>query len=140
VVGVVGRDSAEVRLDVARNNSASELLPRVLAATQDGTAVNSDDWPAYARLNNLGRSQAGVCHSRREWARDDDGDGIREVHNNTIEGTWTGLRIFLSRFRGVSKHYLNQYAAIYAWCCNAKTSLESLLRALLGKGVSGCSP
>ena len=26
----------------------------------------------------------------REWARDDDGDGIREVHDNTLEGLWTG--------------------------------------------------
>ena len=29
------------------------------------------------------------------WARDDDGDGIREVHCNTLEGLWTGLRNFL---------------------------------------------
>jgi transposase len=33
-----------------------------------------------------------VCHKRKEWARDDDGDGIREVHDNTLEGMRTGLR------------------------------------------------
>jgi len=46
-----------------------------------------------------------VCHTpgKRVWARDDDGDGIREVHVNTIEGLWTGLRNFLRPFRGVSK-------------------------------------
>ena len=39
---------------------------------------------------------------QREWARDDDGDGIREVHSNTIEGLWTGLRNHLRPFRGIS--------------------------------------
>ena len=50
-----------------------------------------------------------VCHAAGEWARDDDGDGIREVHNNTQEGIWTGLRNFLRPFRGVNKVYLHQY-------------------------------
>jgi hypothetical protein len=38
-------------------------------------------------------------------ARDDDGDGegIREVHINTSEGFWVGLRNFLRPFRGVNK-------------------------------------
>jgi len=27
-----------------------------------------------------------VCHAQKEWARDDDGDGILEVYINTVEG------------------------------------------------------
>ncbi len=44
----------------------------------------------------MNRAHRTVCHSptNREWARDDDGDGIREVHTNTMEGIWTGLRSF----------------------------------------------
>jgi transposase len=34
----------------------------------------------------MGRPHATVCHAEGEWARDDDGDGIREVHDNTMEG------------------------------------------------------
>ncbi len=52
---------------------------------------------------------------KREWARHDDGDGIREVHNNTIEGIWTGLRNFLRVFRGVHRKYLQHYVAVFAW-------------------------
>jgi hypothetical protein len=37
--------------------------------------------------------------AEREWARDDNGDGVREVHCNTLEG----LRNFLRPFRGVNK-------------------------------------
>jgi len=56
------------------------------------------------------RNHVTVCHTpgKRVWARDDDGDGIREVHVNTIEGLWTGLRNFLRPFRGVNKIYLQQ--------------------------------
>ena len=52
---------------------------------------------------------------RSKWARDDDGDGVREVHDNTLEGMWTGLRNFLRPFRGVSKWYLAQYVAMFQW-------------------------
>jgi hypothetical protein len=41
------------------------------------------------------------------------GDGIREVHSNSIEGIWTGLRNFLRLFRGVNKEYLSQYTAVF---------------------------
>jgi hypothetical protein len=58
-----------------------------------------------ARVSHAGPKSSG--------ARDDDGDGIREVPCNTIGGLWTGLRNYLSPFRGVSQWYLAQYAAIF---------------------------
>jgi hypothetical protein len=48
----------------------------------------------------------------RVLAKDDDGDGVREVHVNTSEGFWTGLRNFVHPFRGVNKVYLQQYVGI----------------------------
>ena len=62
---------------------------------------------------------------------DDDGDGIREVHDNTLEGLWTGLRNFLRQFRGVSKHYLRQYVAIFQRAHNLKRVTVEFLRSLL---------
>jgi hypothetical protein len=61
-----------------------------------------------------------VWHSQGEWARDDDGDGIREVHTNTIEGLWTSVRNFLRPFRGVHKRYLAGYIAIRELGINLK--------------------
>lgn len=43
----------------------------------------TDEWQAY---NHIIREHKTVCHAEHEWARDDDGDGIREVHTNTAEG------------------------------------------------------
>jgi hypothetical protein len=63
-----------------------------------------------------------------EWARDDDGDGIREVHVNTLEG----LRNFLRPFRGVNKVYLSQYVAMFEWGYNVKRVTVAFVQALLG--------
>jgi hypothetical protein len=45
-----------------------------------------------------------------EWARDEEGDGAREVRANTAEGMQTGLRNFLCPFRGVHKKRLCSWA------------------------------
>ena len=58
------------------------------------------------------RGHATVKHSKKEWTRDDDGDGIREVHSNTIEGTWTGLRNFLRPFR-----FFVGWGCVVGVCC-----------------------
>ena len=106
----------------------------MLEATQPGMVVNTDEWGAYCHLGEADRIHVTVCHApgKREWARDDDGDGIREVHNNTIEGLWTGLRNFLRPFRGVNKVYLQQYVAIHQWAHNLKQVTLEYLRALCG--------
>jgi len=52
-----------------------------------------------------------VGHGQNEWARDDDGDGIREVHPNPSEGLWTPARHFLRPFRGVHQNYLHHSLA-----------------------------
>ena len=59
--------------------------------------VYTDEWQGYNRVE---RARKTVYHGDREWARDDDGDGIREVHVNTMEDLWTTVRTFLRVFRG----------------------------------------
>jgi len=90
----------------------------------------SDESTAYNQVAQSGRKHATVSHSKKEWARDDDGDGIREVHTNTIEGTWTGLRNFLRPFRGIHKKYLYQYVAMHEWAHNLKKLNMGFLRAI----------
>lgn len=133
MLGVVGRDGGQVRLEVLRHSTRAELEPPVLTATQPGATVNTDEWAAYGHLPENNRRHVTVCHKpgQREWARDDDGDGVREVHTNTIEGFWTGLRNFLRPFRGVHKKYLDQYLAIHQWAYNTKTATIGFFQLLL---------
>lgn len=134
ILGIVGRESGQIRLRVLHNTAWKDLKPLLMEATKPGMTVNTDDWRAYGRLPEFGRIHVTVCHSpeNREWARDDDGDGIREVHNNTIEGIWTGLRNFLRPFRGINKDYLQQYVSMHEWAHNLKEVTLDFLRILCG--------
>ena len=132
ICGVVGRESGQVRLAVVANSDGKTLRRVVRRASRRGATVYTDEWRGYAGLPSIGRDHATVCHAEREWARDDDGDGIREVHDNTLEGLWTGLRNFLRPFCGVSKKYLYRYVAMFEWGYNAKRATTVFLRAILG--------
>ena len=132
VCGVVGRESGQVRLTVAAHSDGETLRGVVGESTRPGAMVHTDEWGGYNGLPALGLGHATVCHAAGEWARDDDGDGVREVHDNTLEGLWTGLRNFLRPFRGVSKKYLQQYVSMFEWGYNVKRATPDFLRALLG--------
>lgn len=128
VLGVIGRESGQVRLRVAKNTLAITLEGHVHRFTQPTCHVYTDEYDSY---NGIQRSRSKVAHGQKEWARDDDGDGIREVHTNTTEGMWTGLRNFLRPFRGVSKHFLDGYVAVYELQVNLKRISPALISALV---------
>jgi transposase-like protein len=134
VLGVFARSSGEIHLEVTHSSSRAAIQPLVEACTSKGCTVNTDEWVAYDKLPEGGRKRVKVKHSKPncEYARDDDADGVREVHCNSIEGVWTGLRNFLRTFRGVSKKYLAQYVAMFEWSHNIKKATAEFIRALLG--------
>jgi transposase len=135
VAGVVGRDSGEVRLEVLESAGGAELEEVIDCTCLEGTTVDTDEWRGYGRVGGRHRRiHRAVDHSgpKGTWALDRDGDGVREVHCNTQEGLWTGLRTFLRPFRGVSKWYLAQYVAVFQWAHNIKRVTDEFLSALLG--------
>jgi transposase len=74
IVGTVGRESARVRLRVVKHTDGETLVPHVHRYTVGEATVYTDEWRAYERV---GRGRETVRHGLKEWARDDDGDGIR---------------------------------------------------------------
>jgi len=128
IVGTVGRESGQVRLRVVHHTDQETLEKHVHQFTLVGTMCNTDEWQAY---NHIIRPHATVCHGKHEWARDDDGDGIREVHVNTVEGMWTDVRNFLRPFKGVHKHFLSGYVAMAEFRRNCKRISPDLICALV---------
>jgi transposase len=61
----------------------------------ESTILYTDEASNYP---NVHPQHASVCHGEKEWARNDNGDGVREVHCNSCEGAGTGLRTFLRTF------------------------------------------
>ena len=128
VLGVIGRETGMIRLRVAQNTRSLTLCSFVEQFTQADALVYTDDYQSY---NALRRVRETVCHSAKEWARDDDGDGWYETHTNSNEGLWTGLRNFLRPFRGVHKRYLHGYVAIHEFRVNLKAISPIFIAALV---------
>ena len=133
IVGTVGRESGQVRLRLVHHADQKTLEKHVHTFTQTEATVNTDEWPGY---NHIIRPHATVCHGDKEWARDDDGDGIREVHVNTVEGMWTTVRNFLRPFRGVHKKYLSGYLAMCEFSINLKRITPSFISLLVTRTCS----
>ena len=130
---MVGRQTGRAQLFVLEDVGGPSLREFVGRATAADVMLYGDEWGGYAWVPATGRGHATVCHSAGEWARDDDGDGVREVHNNTLEGLWAGLRNFLRPFRGVSKWYLEMYVGIFQWGHMIKAVSGEFIRALLAR-------
>lgn len=141
VCGVAGRSDGRLALRVGRRSGAAELVHQtVVPMTVAGATAYTDEWNGYKPLKAAGRGHATVNHNAGEWARDDDGDGVREVHCNTLEGLWTGVRNFLRMFRGVNKKYLDRYIKMFEWSHNLKRATDDFLRVLLGRRQSAGRP
>ena len=128
VVGTVGRASGPVRLRVVKHTNGKTLKRHIARFTHPKAVAKTDEWKGYNRIE---RQQVTVQPGEHEWARDDDGDGIREVHINTTEGMWTGTRNFLRPFRGVPKAHLAGYIAMCEHSVNLKRITPKFIAALV---------
>ena len=91
-----------------------------------GSARLSTD--AWQRYRGSPPGHATVAHAVREWARDDEGDGQREVHGHSGEGAGAALRTYVRTFRGVHKQNLHLDVATYEAMINAKRVTPDLIR------------
>jgi transposase len=112
------------------------IRPIIEATVAAGTRIHTDEYASYARLPAWGYRHKTVCHARGEYARDEDGDGVREVHVNTMEGTWSLLRSWLRPHRGISQEKLPLYLGFFEIVHNARRRGKALLGALVAALVT----
>jgi len=55
VLGIIGRESGQIQLEVKHNSARKDLEPIVLKATQPGATINTDEWGAYNKLAKADR-------------------------------------------------------------------------------------
>ena len=75
------------------NVQQATIAPFLKATIALGTTVYTDEYDIYSRLKEWGYKHLTVNHGKKEYARDDDGDGFHEVHVNTMEGFWSLLDV-----------------------------------------------
>jgi transposase len=120
-------------LRLVTNTTGEILVNHVHQFTLIDTQLFTDESASY---NHVIRPHATVFHSQKEWARDDDGDGIQEVHVNTVEEMWTDVRNFLRSFKGVHKDYLSSYIAGFEFNRNLKRINSALIASLVNLHTS----
>jgi len=114
------------------------LIERTIAK---GSVVDTDEYDIYSRLDEWGDHHETVCHAAGGHARDDDGDGSREVHVNTLEGFWSLLRSWLRPHRGVSRESLPLYLGSFEFVHNARARGKRPLGAPIGQSLAPpCNP
>lgn len=121
----------EVCIKMLANVQQATIKPLIEATIVPGTCVFTDEYDIYSRLEQWGYAPESVCHSRGEYARDDDGDGFCEVHVNTMAGFWSLLRSWLRPHRGISQAYLPLYLSFFEFVHNVRQRGKALLGALL---------
>jgi transposase-like protein len=130
IFGMLERGGA-VRIAMLENVRQTTIRSLVEETILPGTVVNTDEQVIDAALPQWGSVHQSVCHSRGEYARDEDGDGFHEVHVNTREGFWSLLRSWLRPHRGISQEKLPMYLGFFAFVHNVRRRSRALLGSLL---------
>jgi len=131
IFGMIQR-GGEVRITMLENVQQQTIAPLIQTTITAGSTVHTDEYNIYERLAQWGYEHKTVCHSRGEYARDEDGDGFHEVHVNTMEGFWSLLRSWLRPHRGISQEKLPLYLGFFEFVHNAKRRGKALLGSLMG--------
>lgn len=130
VFGMIQR-SGEVVIQMLANVQQVTIEPLMRATIAIGTIVYTDEYDIYSRVTQWGFEHHTVNHSKKEYARDDDGDGFCEVHVNTMEGFWSLLRSWLRPHRGISQEKLPNYLAFFQFVHNTRKRGKALLQSLV---------
>ena len=118
------------------NVQQKTIKPIIEAAVTKGSQLYTDEYDIYDRLPVWGYKHQTGCHSKGEYARDEDGDGFHEIHVNTMEGFWSLLRSWLRPHRGISQEKLPIYLGFFQFVHNVRKRGKQLLAALVGALVA----
>jgi transposase-like protein len=121
----------QVVIKMLANVQQKTIEPCITETIVPGTRVYTDEYSMYARLRAWGYDHKRVNHGRGEFARDEDGDGLCEVHVHTMAGFWSFWRSGLRPHRGISQEKRRLYLGFFAFVPNVRKRGKALLPALI---------
>ena len=130
ILGMIQR-GGQVVIKMLSDVKQRMIKPLITETIAPGAMVMTGEYDIYAKLPECGYGHKTVCHSKHEFAREEDGDGFCEVHVNTIEGFWSLLRSWLRRRRGISQELLPVYLGFFEFAHNVRKRGKALLGSLL---------
>lgn len=131
VVGVLDRDSGEVKAKVIADTKQETLQEFVVENTEEDTIVYTDEAKAY---HGIPRKHKAVKHSQGEYV---DGD----AHTNGLESFWSMLkRGYIGTYHHMSKKHLDRYINEFAVRNNNRSldtrhQMAAMVRGMHGKSL-----
>ena len=114
-------------MEVVPQRNAATLLPIILAHTQPGTIIHSDQWRAYNQVNTLPNvaSHSTVNHSI-EFV-----DPVTGTHTQNVESYWNRVKIRFKEMKGCHESQLPSYLDEFMWRerfgSTASSALDSIV-------------
>ena len=124
VVGIKQRKGG-VKTQVVKDAKRRTIEPIVVDNVRQGSAVYTDEWWAYRRLNQRGYKHESVNHGRQEYVR-----GV--CHTNSLEGYWSQLkRSIHGTHIHVSPQHMSKYLGEFDFRHNARKMPDQMFRLLV---------
>jgi hypothetical protein len=125
------QQGGEVVIRMLADVKPATIGPLIERTIAKGTLIHTDEYDIDSRLVEWGYDKT-VCHCAGEYARDDDGDGFREVHVNTMEGFWSLRRSWLRPHRGIPQESLPLCLGFFEFVHKNRVRGNRFLGALIG--------
>lgn len=114
IVGLVSRRTGACYLEVVVDRDRATLHNIIKSRVDEGATVISDEWAAYATLDDAGYDYKSVRKWKRRghsypctYEQETTAGEVISVHTNTIEGLWAELDSHIHAARG--------WGAAYVW-------------------------
>lgn len=105
VIGMVNRDTGEVKAMKVPTAEKEYLLPKVRLNVKEGSTIITDAYHAYKELKTQYNHKS-VKHCASEYVRVESRTAFK-IHTNGIEGFWSQVK------RGIYRIYTGQARSIY---------------------------
>lgn len=110
-LGIVSRDSSQAIVVPIQKAQQPILMENINKFIKKGSTVFTDGLWAYRHLPKHGYPHDFVDHAKNEYVRGN-------VHTQTIEGLWGGLKARLKTVGGISKTNLGLFVGEQVWRYN----------------------
>ena len=127
VITTVHRKTAYTTFDVEKNLSKDIVSEKISNFVGEKAILFTDEYSIYSNVIDHPKivEHHTVNHSKKEYARG-------KIHVNNCENRHSLLRPFLRMYRGISKHNLKGYLALFQYLFNYKEdAYDKILQIIL---------
>lgn len=123
VIGIVNRDTKQVKAFKVPSAEKENLLPRVNMNIKAGATIISDTFQGYKDLKKH-YDHSTVKHSAGEYVKNDSRKAYK-IHTNTIEGFWSQLKRGINGvYHWVSDKHIQKYCNEFSFRYNTREMKE----------------